>query len=182
MTRFLIFNCTPLLIGAALTVAYLQAVRWRTRQLHARRAKVTELLSDAPEMLPCPECQSTCELCGGSGERRCEMTRCGGQGYLALAAVECSGDGCRVETGKTRRDCAICEGSGVEVTQRAECPSCHGNKVVKCVACHGTGRASTGREGGAYQAHGGQKEPPMCSRCNGLARVPQMSTHEAISA
>jgi hypothetical protein len=183
LIRHITINCAPFLVSLALWLGYIKLIEWRTKTLRARRLAASSLISNAPEIQyePCPACQSTCELCGGDGEVRCEMVRCGGQGFLTLASVPCRGAECKAETGKIAAGCTLCLETGIEVTQKADCPSCHGTGRVKCFACAGTGRAPTGRKDGAYQAHGGSLEPPLCSQCKGLARVPQMAIKAANS-
>jgi hypothetical protein len=152
-----------------------RSAQWNAaqEQLNAAQqlAEARPQAAEAITFVPCPDCSTTCEFCGGAGKTRCEMSRCGGEGFLTIAAQPCTAPGCRGETGKILVGCTLCTETGVEVLQRADCPCCHGTKLQSCGKCQGSGRMSTGRVGGALPARFGDREPADCPTCAGQGRI-----------
>jgi hypothetical protein len=106
---------------------------------------------------PCSKCKRVCDVCAGTGQKLCEGVGCGGQGFVPGKFVSCPAAGCHAETGKYKPDCAVCGASDVRgmIREKAMCLMCLGVKgpdgftVMKCSACKGSGKRSTGRINGA---------------------------------
>lgn len=114
---------------------------------------------------PCPRCRRKCFVCDGKGVKLCEL--CGGKGWNPGPFVLCAAPGCTKATGNFNPNCATCKGRG-EVAPELECLMCHGEKrdgfaVMTCAKCKGSGKYSTGRNGGSDDF----EHAPKCTACDG---------------
>jgi DnaJ-class molecular chaperone len=123
---------------------------------------------------PCPDCRAECRQCHGAREVSCLHHLCGGRGYIPLETHFCD---C-VKDGRPAADCAKCEGAGLIVIQKLDCPCCKGTKKQPCPACDGQGQESTGRLHGARPAMLGEVEPPDCPSCKGSGRKQERVTRK----
>lgn len=117
---------------------------------------------------PCPKCKRVCEVCDGTGKKLCEI--CGGLGHTPGNWISCPGPGCHRDTGHYKDDCATCKLSEVrgQLREQNMCLMCCGVKradgftVMKCSACRGAGKRSTGIVGGSLDW-----QLPKCKACAG---------------
>jgi hypothetical protein len=100
----------------------------------------------------CQDCLHTCDFCKGKGKKVCEGYQCGGRGTVPGPSYACKESGCLEETGRYNPDCKTCKGQG-EIIPLIPCKVCEGTQEMTCSACHGTGEAPTGFEGGSTDAN-----------------------------
>ena len=125
--------------------------------------------------VPCPRCQHTCDICGGTGNKQCEGVDCGGRGWISGKWIDCPGPRCKADTGKYKADCVTCANSQVRglMVKEVVCPMCKGSKVMTCSACRGTKKRSTGHVNGSLNW-----ESPACKACGGTGWKGELVTQD----
>ncbi len=125
-----------------------------------------------PDPQQCKACLGTCGDCQGKGTKPCTLPGCAGSGYVKSKYVpcpKCLGS----EKQKTNPKCDECKGRG-EVPDPVKCKGCDEKGMQKCFRCDGTGKVSTGREGGKHDgldSSGIWTPAPKCKACNGQGKV-----------
>jgi hypothetical protein len=109
----------------------------------------------------CPDCLSTCDVCGGAKKKACEAYQCGGSGKVRSVITSCTAPGCHADSGQPIRACSVCHGTG-NYSELTECAVCKGTGKMVCGPCRGTGQRPTGIEGGSTNWR-----DPACPRCLG---------------
>jgi hypothetical protein len=119
---------------------------------------------------PCVKCKRVCDVCAGTGMKLCEGVGCGGRGFVPGKFVSCPEPGCHSDTGQFKAGCKTCGGSDVKgmIREQNICLMCLGVKgpdgftIMKCSACRGSGKRSTGRVNGSLDYR-----LPACKACGG---------------
>jgi hypothetical protein len=82
----------------------------------------------------CTACLSKCDVCGGTGKKRCEAFKCGGSGKIMGTDKDCP-----VCAGSGEASCSLCHGTGKRPTgikggltnyREPTCPECRGSKFA----------------------------------------------------
>lgn len=133
-----------------------------------------------PDAQPCTACLATCGDCQGKGVKSCTLAGCAGTGYVTSRYVPCL-DCLGSEKKLTNPKCKTCRGRG-EVPDPEKCKGCDENGMAQCARCSGSGKVSTGREGGKAEGLDPQTNqwitPPRCQACNGQGRVIKTKSQE----
>jgi hypothetical protein len=112
--------------------------------------------------MPCLLCKHDCDICDGGGKKICEGYQCGGTGWVPGPFQLCTAAGCSAEKGRPNPEgCEVCHGAG-QVPEHLVCPMCEGTKLMTCSRCKGTGKFSTGFQGGSLDY-----KSPQCDACQG---------------
>jgi hypothetical protein len=119
---------------------------------------------------PCVKCKRVCDVCAGTGMKLCEGVGCGGRGFVPGKFVSCPESGCHSDTGQFKPGCKTCGGSDVKgmIREQNICLMCLGVQgpdgftIMKCSACRGSGKRSTGRVNGSLDYR-----LPSCKACGG---------------
>jgi hypothetical protein len=118
--------------------------------------------------IPCVKCKRVCDVCAGTGRKLCEGLGCGGRGFVPGKFISCPEPGCHRDTGQYKPDCKTCGLSDVKgmIREQVLCLMClgvpgpDGFTIMKCSACRGSGKRSTGRVNGSLD----YRLPP-CKAC-----------------
>lgn len=82
----------------------------------------------------CTACLSQCDVCAGTGKKRCEAFKCGGSGKILGTDNDCP-----VCAGSGEASCSLCHGTGKRPTgikngltnyREPTCPKCRGSKFA----------------------------------------------------
>ncbi len=114
---------------------------------------------------PCVHCAVKCEQCEGKKASTCEL--CGGAGErLQQTVCDC------LKTGGPFEACE-CHGIGM-IGKPHKCAACNGTKTIACPRCRGTGQEATG----LYPPKPGS---PVCPKCQGQRVVVKLAPQQLVA-
>jgi hypothetical protein len=144
-----------------------------------RELVLLDAFTGFPDLLeagqPCTDCVGECRDCMGKGKKQCTMQGCFGTGRRVLKhdvkpCEVCRGAGAIPQKDGPPLRCEVtgCVNGQIEIKTVTElCPCCKGSKFETCAPCKGTGRISTGLEGGVDINNNLWPPPKKCPKCNG---------------